>query len=573
MRRLLLLLAVASPALAQQPRSVGAGALREVRIQFTDEWARVAESGVLTFPRQGLMARATVVGIDTAGKPMSVGRLAPRWSTSDATVVSTYGNPSDNPVGAAVGLVAQEDGRAAVTVTVAGKSATLPVVVGKARLAIAPSELAPKFRLTRLELIADVGAAGPEADASASGLTLRENGHGVLLRPRAIAAGGTEIPVEHFPVTWTSSDDKVVELFQTTDTTAQITSHEPGTATVTVTLQGTTATVNVQVVKMGTTVGPMRGAQLVATATGAIPMEKEEVASVAAARSAVPRSSGVAIATTTAARTSGTTGTVLRTAPAPIGTQVVAAPTGVRATAIGDTAATAPPAAQPTNFRATSGAGYVQLQWDAVPGAAGYTLARLENGVATPLDDHYPARTPRLERNDFVDARGPGTTVGYVLSAVYRTPDGGEVAGDPAVQPRTAATPRAFEAGTNAGIDVTGFANQSNTLWVDYRTAAATGWVSAIALEVLEPAGWRQVNGQSFSWQSTSAQYRAVPGVRSGRLALDPNIPLGCDYAKTFRFKVTRSVGGDTASQQQVGVDLSRPFTVTYDNTGSRCHP
>ena len=69
MRRLLLLLAVASPALAQQPRSVGAGALREVHIQFTDEWARVAESGVLTFPRQGLTSRFKVtrsVGGDTA---------------------------------------------------------------------------------------------------------------------------------------------------------------------------------------------------------------------------------------------------------------------------------------------------------------------------------------------------------------------------------------------------------------------------------------------------------------------------------------------------------------------------
>ncbi len=150
MRGLLLLLAVASPALAQQPRSAGAGALRAVQIQITDEWARVAASGVLTFPRQGLMARATVVGIDTAGKPMTVGRLSPRWSTSDATVVTTYGNPSDNPVGATMGLVAQEDGRAAITVTVAGKSATLPVIVGKARLAIAASELAPKLRLARL---------------------------------------------------------------------------------------------------------------------------------------------------------------------------------------------------------------------------------------------------------------------------------------------------------------------------------------------------------------------------------------------------------------------------------------
>lgn len=514
------LLLVSAPALAQQPRSVGAGALREVRIQITDEWARVAESGVLTFPRQGLMAHATVVGVDTAGKPMSVGRFAPRWSTSDDRVVSTNGNP----LGPAVGLVAQEDGRATITVTVAGKSATLPVAVGMARRAIAGSELAPKFRVARLELTADVGAAGPEAEASASGVTLRENGHGVLLRPHAVAADGSDIPVEHFPVSWASSDDRVVELFQTTDTTAQLTSHEPGTATVTATLQGTTATVNVEVVKMGTTVGPMRGATVVA--------------------SAAQRSIAMTAPTTKIAAVAAT---------APV-------------------AAYVPPTAQPANFRATSGPGYVLLQWDTVPGAAGYMLARLENGVATPLDDHYPARTPRLQRHSFIDVRGPGTTVGYVLNANYRAPDGTEFAGDAAAQPRAVATPLPLEAGTNTAIEVAGFANQSNTLWVDYRTPPAFGWVSAIALEVLEPSGWRQVNGQPFSWTSADAQYRAVPGPRSGRLWLDPNIPLGCDHVKTFRFKVTRSVGGDTAPQQQVGVDLSRPFSVTYDDSGSHCH-
>jgi hypothetical protein len=523
------LLLVTAPALAQPPRSVGAGALREVHIQITGEWARVAESGVLSFPRQGLMAHATVVGIDTAGKPMSVGRFAPRWSTSDAEVVTTYGNP----VGAAVGLVAQEDGRATIMVTIAGKSAALPVVVGMARRAIAGSELAPKFRVARLELTADVGAAGPEAEASASGVTLRENGHGVLLRPRAVAADGTDIPVEHFPVTWATSDDRVVELFQTTDTTAQLTSHEPGTATVTATLQGTTATVNVEVVKMGTTVGPMRGATVVASA---------------------------------ARRSNATTAPIAKasTAVTTVATANMAAPAVVTAYV--------PPTAQPASFRATSGPGYVQLQWDTVPGATGYTLARLENGVATPLDDHYPARTPRLERSSFMDAGGPGTTVGYVLSAIYRAPDGTEFAGDAAARPRTAATPRPLEAGTNAAIEVTGFAIWSNTLWVDYRTPAAPGWVSAIAVEVLEPFGWRQVNAQSFKWGSAEARYRAVPGPRSGRLWLDPNIPSGCDHVKTFRFKVTRSVGGATTPQQQLGEDLSRPFSVTYDDSGSRCH-
>jgi hypothetical protein len=525
------LLLVSAPAFAQQPRSAGAGALPEVRIRITGEWARVAESGVLTFPRQGLMAHATVVGIDTAGKPINVGRFAPRWSTSDARVVTTSGDP----MGAAVGLVAQEDGRATITVTVAGRSATLPVAVGMARRAIAGSELAPRFRVARLELTADVGTAGPEAEASARGVTLRENGHGVLLRPHAVAADGTDIPVEHFPVTWASSDDKVVELFQTTDTSAQLTSHEPGTATVTATLQGTTASVNVEVVAMGTTVGPMRGATVVASA--------------ARRGIAAPRA---------------VTGSAVTAPTAVTGTAVLAAPAGV--------AAYMPPTAQPTNFRASSGPGYVLLQWDTVPDAAGYSLARLENGVATPLDDHYPSRPPRLQRNSFIDVRGPGTTVGYVLNAIYRAPDGIEFAGDAAAQPRTAATPLPLETGTNAAIELTGVANTGSTLWVDYHTPAAFGWVSAIAIEVLEPSGWRQVNAQSFKWGASEARYRAVSGPRSGRLWLDPNIASGCDHVRTFRFKVTRSVGGGTAPQQQVGVDLSRPFSATYDDSYSHCH-
>lgn len=671
MRSTLPLFALLVPlALSAQTPTGSAGALRELRIRITDaEWARVAESGMLTFPRQGLMARASVVGIDTAGKPMSVGKLSPRWSSSDTSVVSTYGSPSYSRVGETMGLVAQEDGRATITVTAGGKTTTLPVVVGKARLTIAASELTPKFRAARLEVFADTGSVGQEAEASASGIRLRENGHGVLLRPRATAADGTVIPLEHFPVTWTTSDEKVVELYQTTDTTTQTTAHDPGTATITATFQGLTVGVPAAVVATGTTVGPMRGPQLVGGAGSggvasispatigvrsgtAVPVATGTITSTVAPTTTTSATrTGAVLATTAAPATTAATSTTIaptsRTGVpvAPTGTResvIGAAPTGITTSPTGATgvtvrwtpapgaashvvawsrsesatfvdvatvagtassavvkgvppgtsyvtvtatygdrasgaanpvAVTMPQAPQPANFRATSAAGYVQLQWDSIPEAAGYTLSRLENGVPTPLDDHYPARTPpRLLKRTFVDARGPGSTVGYVLSAVYRAIDGAEYAGDPAAQPRTPATPLAFEAGTNAGITVTDISNQSNTLWAGYRTADAPGWVSAVRLEVLESTGWKQVNGETFSWKATDARYRAVPGARTGRMWVDPNVPGGCDHRKLFRLRVIRSIGGDTVPPQQIAEEISRPFSVTYDNASWGCH-
>lgn len=423
--RLLLIACLIVPVIARaQQRPVTAAALREVRIRFTDEWARVAESGVLSFPRQGLMARATVVGIDTAGKPMSVGRFAPRWSTSDRNVVSTYGNPSDNPVGAAMGIVAQEAGRAAITVTVAGKTATLPVIVGKPRLEIAASELTPKFRAARLEVIADVGNAGPEAEGSSSGIRLRENGHGVLLRPKATAADGTVIPVEHFPVTWTTSDEKIVELYQTTDTTTQTTAHAVGSATITATLQGISVTVPVEVVKMGTTVGPMRGPQVVGSATGGasgLPVEKGEIATSSSASTAAPTTTSPTLRTVDSTSRSGG---ILTTAP------TTTAPTATAVTGPVIVSGTVEPlVVQATGFRATAGPAYNQLFWNPAPGAFGYRVTRYDNTSQQRVTMKGVAGDTIFPENALTDkAVTAGVTYGYRLLTYFKRSDGSLVA-------------------------------------------------------------------------------------------------------------------------------------------------
>lgn len=264
------------------PARAQAAAPAEIRIRVDGEKAANAGSGMLTFPRQGLQARVTVVGVDTAGKPVSLARLAPRWSSSDPTVVSTYGNPSSNPIGVGMLVVAQEDGRATLSVTAGGKTASIPVVVGKARQGIAAAELTPKFRVARLEIVAETGNAGPEAEATAAGVRLRENGHGVLLRARAVAADGTPVPLADFPVVWATGDEKIVELYQTDETETQTTSREVGRTTVTASVQGIAATVSVEVLPMGSSVGPMGATQrtVVASAGGGagIPVTKEEAA-------------------------------------------------------------------------------------------------------------------------------------------------------------------------------------------------------------------------------------------------------------------------------------------------------
>lgn len=276
MRSLLLPFLFAAPLVAQ-PSRPATTEIAELRIRITNtEHAPVAGSGVLPFDRQGLIATVAVIGVDAAGRPVPGARLgAVRWTTTDEKVVSIY----DDPAGASVRVVAQHDGRAALTVTAAGgKTATLPVVVGQARHEIAANELTAKFRVARLEVVAEKGNAGPNAEVTSGRLRLKTNGHGALLKARAYAADGTVIPVEHLPVAWSTGDEKVVELYQTGTESTQLTARAPGSTTLTASIQGVTATVSAEVLPDGTEVGTLAGTELVATATASLPVVKGETA-------------------------------------------------------------------------------------------------------------------------------------------------------------------------------------------------------------------------------------------------------------------------------------------------------
>ena len=220
----------AGDATAQQ--GGGPPAVAALRIRVTGELAPLAESGMLTFPGQGPNVVLEVVATDAAGKPVNVTRFAPRWATSDENIVSLYSAPA----GTSMRIVAQQDGRATVTVTAAGKTASLPVAVGDARLAIAASELTPAFRVARLAVAER--EPGDEGKLSGRAILLGENGDQAILGARAYAADGREIPLEQFPVTWTSSDATVAELMQTFEAQTRVVGRESGRATVSASIQG-----------------------------------------------------------------------------------------------------------------------------------------------------------------------------------------------------------------------------------------------------------------------------------------------------------------------------------------------
>ena len=297
--------ALAGTALAQERV---AGTVATLRLRVTnEEHAPVAESGVLTFDRQGLIAAVTVVALDANGRAVRAGAV--RWTTSDEKIVTIY----DTPTAPSVRVVAQEDGRAALTVTAGGKSATLPVVVGSARLQIAAAELAPQFRVSRLEILAEPGFAGPGAEATQGKLRLKENGHGALLKARAFAADGTPVPLEFFPVAWTSGDEKIVELVQTAAAQTQIVARAPGSTTLAASIQGVTATLSADVLAGVTELGPIERPQLVATSAGSLAIAKGEAVLTSTTLRTVDsttRSGGIL---TTAPTTSTTTSTTTTT--------------------------------------------------------------------------------------------------------------------------------------------------------------------------------------------------------------------------------------------------------------------
>ena len=215
---------------AQASRPAAPTPVAALRIRVTGEKSAVGASGVLPFASQGQNAELSVVATDAAGRTVPLARATPTWTTSDEEVVSLYGGSA----GPTARVVAQQPGRATVTVTALGRSASIPVVVGEARREIAAAEVAPRFRVARLEVTEE----GAESALAGRALLLGENGHNTLLVARAYAADGREIPLADFPVTWASSAGEVIELLQVSEAQARVVGREPGRSTVTATIQG-----------------------------------------------------------------------------------------------------------------------------------------------------------------------------------------------------------------------------------------------------------------------------------------------------------------------------------------------
>lgn len=239
----LVALAGAVPLAAQQPvrKEAAPGAIAELRISVVDDTAKAAvlRSGVLPFDRQGLNLVLAVGAVDAAGKPVPLGRNTPKWTTSDENVVSLYSDPN----GASMRVVAQQDGRATLSVAAAGKTVSVPVIVGKARLEIAASELTPAFRVARLEIV-ELQAGSNGAKLTGTTVSLTENGENMILGARAYNADGGALPLEEFPVAWSTSDSTVIQIFQTANAQTWIAARAPGTAKITALIQGVSAVVD-----------------------------------------------------------------------------------------------------------------------------------------------------------------------------------------------------------------------------------------------------------------------------------------------------------------------------------------
>src|SRR5687767_10405922 len=117
-----------------------------IRIKVIRDREAIARSGLIPLKSQGRGATLTVIGLDAAGKQVPLAHAFPRWTTTDADVVSL------DSIGMISNIVAQRDGRVTVTISALGLTDTIPVVVGKARFALKGSEIAPPYRVARLDL-------------------------------------------------------------------------------------------------------------------------------------------------------------------------------------------------------------------------------------------------------------------------------------------------------------------------------------------------------------------------------------------------------------------------------------
>ena len=258
----------AAPLLGQQGAGGAAGAV-QIKIKVDDPRAA---SGVMPFASQGQNAVFVVTATNAAGQKVDVEKFAPRWTTDNEDVVSFL--PADAK-GPSVRVVAQKDGQAVVTVSMLGQTATQRVVVGEARKELGAGDVAPAFRIARLEIRAD--------RLSGRVLLLGENGENAVLEARAYAADGRTLSLVDFPVKWTTDNEDVAEFFNTGEGHARVVGRKPGRAVITASVLGVTATIP-------TYVGDARSDVDASLLTGAVVVTSGTTAASAAAASTVTTS-------------------------------------------------------------------------------------------------------------------------------------------------------------------------------------------------------------------------------------------------------------------------------------------
>lgn len=405
-RRLAASLALAGIALTPDGAWAQAGASKAAAQLRIKVQGNAAASGVISFPRQGPNAVVSVVALDAAGKPVTAALSGAKWETSDEDVVSLYGGSS----GASTRIVAQQNGRATLTVTALGKSASMTVVVGAARKEVAASEVVPAYRVARLEA-KQYDAHDPDATLSGRALLLAENGHNASIRILAYAADGKPIPLDDLPVTWATSDADVIELMQENESEVRVVGREPGQAKVTATIQGVTLTLDGYV-------GDARQTADAGTLAATPSVTAGPAVAVAPGATALPTAPTIGSTGAIATSPSGTTTTSTTappsttiTATAPAGAIATTAPAKTVEATTGAVTATAPTGIQPTTMDAASKAGLTKLDpptkvqavymgggriaaaWTKMPEATGYTiLIGLPSGSysgANPLDQQW----------------------------------------------------------------------------------------------------------------------------------------------------------------------------------------
>src|SRR6516225_10168278 len=113
--------------------------------------------------------------------------------------------------------------------------------------------------------------------------------------------------------------------------------------------------------------------------------------------------------------------------------------------------------ARPTGLRAVSGQGHVTLDWDPVPGAAGYLVYRAAGEPYEPLD-HGGGDVLAVPAGPYADTSGePGRVRHYAVAAVADGASAGPLSDAVAAAPAAAGRDEA-EARPTVTIEVSGAA-------------------------------------------------------------------------------------------------------------------